>query len=253
MDDSSSAPRAVFITGIGGGIGSELAKRYQAQGFFVGGVGLEEPAIVEQTFSTAPWYRNTEVTDAQGLQQAITDFAQEAGRLDVVVANAGISMPKSRIPDFQRARLVFEVNVMGVMNTIEAALPLLKPGGKIGLLASIAGLAGLPGMAGYSTSKAAVVTLGESLAIDLKTRGISVSTICLGFVKTQLTAHNSHDMPFMMTAQEAAGHVFDGIESGRALSIRPRAMMPFALMMRFLPRWFYRWLVARDFLGFVKE
>lgn len=248
----STAP-AVFITGISSGIGAQLADLYQQQGFQVGGIGLEPIEHLTEIFTNPPWYRIAEVTDAAAVKNALQDFVADTGRLDIVVANAGISMPKARIPDFERARLVFQVNVIGVMNTIEAALPYLQPGGKIGLLASIAGLAGLPGMAGYSTSKAAVVTLGESLAIDLKQQGIAVCTICLGFAQTRLTEHNNHKMPFLMTATDAANHVHEAIDRSRALSIRPKRMLPLALLMRFLPRRAYRWLVGLDFLGFVPE
>ena len=139
--------------------------------------------------------------------------------LDLVIANAGIGADEG----FSRgsetlARPVFEVNVDGVLNTVYPAMERMveRGRGQIAFMSSLAGYRGFPDAPAYSASKAAVKALAEAWRGALAPRGIRVSVICPGFIETPMTAHNKFRMPFLMTADRAAGIIARGLDRDRA-------------------------------------
>src|SRR5205807_1958438 len=129
------------------------------------------------------------------------------GPVDLLIANAGVGAPTVltplNVPDIEK---MFRVNVLGVIYAIEAVLPgmLERKKGHLAAVSSIAAYKGLPGESGYTSSKAAVNTFMEGLRIQLRDKGIAVTTICPGFVKTPMTEVNKFHMPFLLEAEEAA-------------------------------------------------
>ena len=155
---------------------------------------------------------------------------------------------------FGRARLSFanvadiekmyRVNVFGVVYAIEAVLPamLQRRSGHLAAVSSLAAYKGLPGESAYCASKAAVNSYLEGLRIQLRGRGVAVTTICPGFIKTPMTAVNSFKMPWLLEADEAARRI------ARALAHRRKVYnFPWqtALMMK-LTRWLPDWVIARS-------
>ena len=148
--------------------------------------------------------------ERQAVVAAIREVAARLGPVDLLVANAGVGAPTLLEP-FNVAEMekMFRVNTLGVVYAIEAVLPeMLRRGrGHLAAVSSLAAYKGLPGESAYCASKAAVNTFMEGLRIQLRGKGIAVTTICPGFVRTPMTAVNEFPMPFVMEADEAARRI----------------------------------------------
>jgi NAD(P)-dependent dehydrogenase (short-subunit alcohol dehydrogenase family) len=186
--------KTVFVTGAGAGIGRAIAERCGAAGgeVIVTDVdsegGTETVSLVEEAGGTAR-FAELDVTDAVAFERVVEETTDGNGP-DVLVNNAGIGHPPSRIEDTAidvRDR-VMEVNTAGMWNGCRAALPYMKAAesGAIVNVASLAGLIGLPTQAAYSASKGAVVTLSKAVAGEVGAYGVRVNAVCPGFIETAL-------------------------------------------------------------------
>jgi NADP-dependent 3-hydroxy acid dehydrogenase YdfG len=237
----------IFITGGTTGIGLELAKLYLAEGHRVGVCGRnlsKFPIEIKNNYLNLFCYE-VDVTNHGELHSAVKDFS--SGNLDIMIANAGRSVgPKTQIPNLLVANHVIDVNVKGVLNSFDIALQLMIPKKKGHLVAtaSIAGLVGLPGAASYSASKAAVLKICESYAIDFKPLGIAVTAIAPGFIDTPLTRQNTHRMPFLMSVEKGAQLVKIAIEKKKVLYIFPLRMKIIITILDKMPRCLYRFIMG---------
>ena len=185
-----NSPHAV-VTGAARGIGREIALHLTKAGADVTALGRQSPALEDlvkdggaQSFVTA------DVTD----QAAVNAAMQEAAAckpIDILVANAGAaesaSFAKSDAALFKR---MMDVNFMGVVHSIQAALPSMRqrPFGRIVVIASTAGLKGYAYVSAYAAAKHAAVGLVRSLALELAATRITVNAVCPGFTDTDLVA-----------------------------------------------------------------
>lgn len=145
----------------------------------------------------------TDVTDAESLKRA----ADAAGEIDGVVQTSGAYWPFGATEwDAEQAETMAQVNYVGTMKLMSTILPRFtaRNRGHIVLTGSLAGFRGLPGAAPYSSSKAGVMSLAESLHADLKGTGVEVQLVNPGFVRTRLTDKNDFAMPFIMEPEKAA-------------------------------------------------
>ena len=216
-------PRSILITGASSGIGEALAHAYAGPGVFLALTGRDRERLA--AVADAVRAKGAEV-EAEALDT--TDRAAMAGwlqridsfrPLDLVVANAGVGLEGDRkLPEEEAMRGTFAVNVDGVLNTVLPLLPALRARrrGQIAVMASLASFVGLPQAAAYNGSKAAVRIWGESLRLILRRNGIGVSVICPGFVVSRMTARNRFPMPFLMSAEKAAGIIVRGLAGNRA-------------------------------------
>ncbi|MDP6909146.1 MAG: SDR family NAD(P)-dependent oxidoreductase [Flavobacteriales bacterium] len=245
----------VFITGGLSGLGMDLAHRFLDDGHTVGLCDLQSDAEAEELLKSGIQYFQADVCDKDRLSEVIHQFSKANGVLDIVVANAGISMPKAKIPDFDRGRKVIEINVIGVLNTFEPAIEIMKEQGHGQLvgLGSVAGRVGLTGVAIYGASKSAVINLCESFEIDLATYGIHVTTIAPGFIDTPLTSHLKHKMPFKISQAEAVDLMYKAILKKKGLYILPFKMGILSRILYHLPRPLYKYLQKQDPLGLTKH
>jgi len=245
----------VFITGGLSGMGRELAQIYQTEGHTVGICSLESKEEAENISYPADFYYQVDVTNKQAIKNAIEDFANKTGSLDLVMANAGISMDKSDSPDFDRGDLVIKTNILGVSHTFAPAISIMKAqgSGHLAAMASLSAFSGVPGMAYYSASKAFVLTFCEALQIDLKKFGINVSVMAPGFVKTPLTEKNPHKTPFEMSAKEAALSINKALNKKKPIHTFPTQLVPMGWAMRHLPRPLYRAIMEKDPLKLKKS
>lgn len=188
-----SARKAIFITGAASGIGLASAKRFSAEGWFVGLSDIDEAGLARALAEIGPANGSIhplDVRDRQAWTPALTAFAQAAGgRLDVLFNNAGVARfgPFSE-SDPQGDDLMLAVNVAGVLNGARAALPFLKatPGSRLVNMASCAGIYGSPGLAVYSATKFAVRGLSEALDAEFAAFGVSVACVMPWFVETPI-------------------------------------------------------------------
>lgn len=220
---------SIVLTGASSGIGEALALDYAGPGMALALTGrdaerLETVAAGCRAKGATVLAETIDVTDRERLLPWLTAF-DEAHPVDLVLANAGISIDKdnSSLDDFSIIRKTLDVNINGVLNTVEPLLPrmMARKRGQIGIVSSLAGFIGLPYSASYNASKAAVRVWGESIRYVLKKDGIGVSVICPGFVVSRITAEAPFPMPFMMTASRASSIIRRGLAANK-----PRIAFP---------------------------
>ncbi len=240
----------IFITGASSGIGLELAKLFMQDGHTVGTFAFENFEDVKNIIPNGLKYYQGNVVDTKAVKEAMSAFHNEVKSIDIVVANAGISMTKARIPDFDRGRRVIETNIIGVLNTFEPAISIMKEQGRGQLVAlgSASGLSALPGMAIYGASKAAVLSICQSMDIDLHHYGISVTALAPGFISTPLVKENKHKMPFVMTPEVAAKKIQMAIYKKKAFYVFPFPIKVMTGMLKYLPKSIYRAFMKKDLL-----
>jgi short-subunit dehydrogenase len=145
------------------------------------------------------------------------------------------------------SRALLEINLHGPINTTAAVVPglLAQGNGAIGIVSSVAGWRGLPKALVYGASKAALVNFTETLYLDLHPKGLGVYLIMPGFVKTPLTDRNDFPMPNLISAEDAAREIMDGLRAGAFEIHFPRAFTRKLKLLRLLPYRLYFWLVRR--------
>jgi short-subunit dehydrogenase len=130
-----------------------------------------------------------------------------------------------------------ETNLMGTVHALEAVVPtmLAEGRGRIVGTASVAGYRGIPGAEAYGATKAALLNLLESLRGSLAPRGIVVQTVAPGFVRTPMTDRNSFPMPFMVSPEEAARAIVEGMAKDKAEIVFPLPMTVLMKAARLVP------------------
>lgn len=181
--------KTAVITGGATGIGLAAAKRFIAEGAVVFIFGRRQDALAAAVAALGPHARAVKgsVSDETDLDRLYAAVKAERGTLDIVFANAGAGS-QLKLGEITAAHIdeTFDVNVKGMIFTIQKALPLMGQGGSIILTGSSAGTTGAPGMSAYSASKAAVRNLARSWAEDLKGTGIRVNVLSPGPTATEL-------------------------------------------------------------------
>ena len=234
--------RSILLTGAGSGLGAALARRYAAPGVRLALIGRNEARLAEVEADCVARGATVErasidVTDREGLATWIV-AADETMPFDLVIANAGISGGTSGLGESNdQSRLIFAINVDGVLNTIDPILPHMRRrgSGSVALMSSLASFRGLPGAPAYGASKAAVRVLGEALRGDYAPSGVTVSVICPGFVITPMTARNRFRMPFLMDAERAAEIMVRGLAHGKGRIAFPWPMYALVRLIAALP------------------
>ncbi|UTV30071.1 SDR family NAD(P)-dependent oxidoreductase [Photobacterium atrarenae] len=206
--------RQVLITGASSGIGAQLARDYAAQGWQVLACGQSQERLVELAGSRANIQPLAfDVTDLQAVTQAFEGVSQLP---ELIILNAGTCeyIEHGQI-DVALCRRVFEVNVFGVLNCIEALQARFDANSHLVIVGSTASYLPLPRAEAYGASKAAVAYITKTLAIDLAQRGVKVSLVSPGFVKTPLTDKNDFAMPMLVSVQYASEKIRHGIAAGK--------------------------------------
>jgi NAD(P)-dependent dehydrogenase (short-subunit alcohol dehydrogenase family) len=243
------------ITGASSGLGAALALELARPGAVLHLAGRDAARLA--VAAAAARARGAEVRETVldvRDAAACAAWIAGAGRLELVVANAGISAGSGGAgepPD--QARAIFETNVMGVMNTAVPALAALRaqpPGadgrrGHLAVIASLAAFLASPGAPAYCASKAAVQRWTEAQAPAEARHGVLLHAVCPGFVRTPMTDRNRFPMPFLMEAEEAARRTLAGIAAGRVRIAYPWPTYALARLGGALPAALLRLLPAK--------
>ena len=248
-------PITILITGAGRGIGRGTALALADAGCRLGLIdrdlaNLEQVQAELRAKGVAVAIAQADVTDRAALNEGVQRLEAEVGPTDVLIACAGIGGLTPLPPDLEidGLRAMFEVNVVGMARSIEAVLPGMMARGKghIVGVSSVTAFRGLPWMVAYSTSKAAVSAMLEGLRPALRRRGVTITTVCPGMVRTALTERTPFRKPIpMMEPAQAGRHI------ARAALRRPRnCVFPLstALGMTFLklvPDRVFDWMMDR--------
>ena len=198
----------VVITGANRGIGLELARHYQAEGWRVTGVCRETSSELERV--AAQVIDRIDVTSKESIEQLVATLQGQT--IDLLINNAGLMQDEILGSlDFDSFRLQMEINAFAPLRISEALLPNLQPGSKIANITSRMGSIAdndSGGRYGYRASKAAFNALGRSLAIDLKEHGIAVAQLHPGFVKTRMVNFGG-----LITTEESVVGLAERIEA----------------------------------------
>jgi NAD(P)-dependent dehydrogenase (short-subunit alcohol dehydrogenase family) len=211
--------KAAIITGGEGSIGMATARAFAAEGARVFLAGISEPDLKagvaelgERGFTedTVAWAR-TDVTDSAQVKAAVDATVRRFGRLDIVVANAGVTGTSRPIADYPEDDFdhVMAVHVRGAFLLCKYAVPHLSAGASVIITSSVVGLTAAPRIAAYSTAKHAQVGLMRTMAAELAPQGIRVNTIHPGPVDNAFQAR----VEVTATGADAAAAqaIFDGL------------------------------------------
>jgi len=185
--DSRLEGKIALITGGNSGIGLATAKQFVKEGAFalITGRRQQELDTAVKEIGRSVTAVQSDVSKMEDLDRLFGQIKREKGKLDILFANAGIAKyaPLGEISeDFYDS--IFNINVKGVLFTVQKALPLLPDGASIILTASVVGSKGLPANSVYSATKAAVRSFARTWTTDLKARRIRVNAVSPGTIDT---------------------------------------------------------------------
>ncbi len=241
-------PSCVVVTGASSGLGEVLALAYAAPGKLLALTGRNRERLDHVATSCRAKGAETiadivDVRDAEAMATWLNEV--NAYRpIDLVIANAGVSPGTSGMTEHSdQVRAIFEINLGGVVNTVQPAIELMKanptsarPRGQIAIMASMAAYVGFPGAAAYSATKGAVRIWGEALRAELHGDGIEVTVIAPGYVRSRITDHNTYRMPMFMEADRAARIMMRGLARNKPVVAFPLPIYAAVRLLAMLPR-----------------
>nr|WP_281496164.1 SDR family NAD(P)-dependent oxidoreductase [Marivita sp. S6314] len=184
-----------------------------------------------------------DVSDGESVKAA----AEAVGDIDGMVQLAGVYWPFGASDwDAEQANTMADINFTGAMRLVGEVVPkfVARDSGHIVLTGSLSGFRGLPNAAAYTSSKAAVMTLAESLYADLWRTNVKVQLVNPGFIKTRLTDKNDFSMPFIMEPEQAAQEFFEHMNTDNFKRSFPTVFSWVFRGSQFLPDWLYYRLFA---------
>jgi short-subunit dehydrogenase len=242
------AGKVVYVTGASSGIGRAMAVEFASQGAALGVTARREDRLQQlcaevQAGGGRIEYAAADTADRTRTHEALQSLAKRLGPCDVLVANAGVGVSNSSTElNVTGAESVIRTNLLGPMYAFEAVLPAMlnRGAGHLVGISSVAAFKGLPTAAAYCASKAGLSAYLESLRISLRAKNIAVTTVCPGFIRTEMTAKNDK-MMWVLDPDVAARKIVRVIERRRKVYSFPKRMR--ALM--WLTKWAPDWLMAR--------
>jgi len=181
----SVAGKVVVVTGAASGMGRAIAELFHAEGARVAGTDVNAGGLPGE----ASWA--LDVSDPAAIEAVVGEIVHRLGPVDVLVNNAGVSVPAPiAADDYWRAwDTTMAVNLAGYVRMVRACLPGLtrRPGGRVVNIASTEGLGATPYISPYTASKHAVVGITRSLACELGPQGVTVNCVCPGPIRTLMT------------------------------------------------------------------
>jgi NAD(P)-dependent dehydrogenase (short-subunit alcohol dehydrogenase family) len=236
-----------LVTGAADGIGLAVARQLVDRGATVAAVDVDAAGLEAAVAGLGGSSRAfpADVSDRAAMEHVVADVCKAFGRLDIVVANAGVTPLPGTLrtadpADFDR---VFNINVRGVLNTVVPAIdPLIAQGGHAVVVASAAAFTPTPGGAAYGASKAAVESLGRVLRLELARHDVSVQVACFGIVDSEMTRASIDRDPVgraleqllprplrrRISTDQAAASLVGGIVRRAPRTMAPRTWIPAA-------------------------
>ena len=232
-----------LITGASSGIGLELARRLAREGTKVALVArrrdlLEGLAAEIRAAGGTALALPCDVRERMPMHAAVAQAARDLGPIDLLIANAGVGhvIPADRF-DAALFEDTIRTNLLGPVYAVEAALPamLSRRAGHIVGVSSLAAYRGFPMTHAYCASKSALNAFLEGLRAEISDRGVRITTVCPGFVRTPMTVKNKGAMPFLLEPDEAARRILRAVRAGRRVYNFPWPMAALMALVRLAP------------------
>ena len=246
--------KVVLVTGASSGIGRGLATELARRGAAVGLLARRADALQEivEEIVTAGGQAiplPADVTDEQAVRRAVNELKTRLGPIEVLFANAGVGITAHAMNlNAEAVAKLFDVNVIGVVNSVAAVIgDMIQRGrGQLVAISSLAAYRGLPKSAAYCSSKAAVSAFFESLRLDLHGSGVEVTIIHPGFIKTPLTAGRQAQLPWLMEVSEAVNKILKATEARKKSYAFPWQLATIVRAGMFMPNFMYDWISRRN-------
>lgn len=241
--------QSVWITGASSGLGLELARLMDSSGeaaHIAISARSKDKLAEAETAGKRLAAHPLDVTDADAVTACVRQVEAKQGPIDLAVLCAGVwTIMDSPDMELKAMRLGIEVNYMGVVNAIVALLPgmLERGGGHIAIVASVAGFRGLPKAVAYGPTKAALISLAETLRGELEPKGITITVVNPGFIDTPMTENNPFPMPGIVPVEEAAAKLLAGLKAKRYEISFPPLFVYGLKALRRLPNAVFFWIV----------
>src|SRR5829696_7550883 len=246
--------KVVLLTGASSGIGEGLALALAKRGAILGLLARRREMLddlarrCKDAGGTARVFA-ADVTDAASVRAAADEMRSEFGHIDILIANAGIggNNRETRSLEPDAVKKLIDINLLGAVNSVHAVLPemLERGSGQLVAISSLAGFRGLPNSAAYSASKAGMTAFFESVRLDVQHRGVDVTIIQPGFIKTPLTAGRENKMPFLMELDDAIRLIIRAIERKKKFAAFPWQLATIVRAGRVFPAWLYDRVAGR--------
>jgi NAD(P)-dependent dehydrogenase (short-subunit alcohol dehydrogenase family) len=243
------AGKVALVTGAARGIGFATAQELTRRGARVVVVDLDKAASEEAAERLGPEATGLacDVTDGGALRAVVAAAVERYGRLDIVVANAGIASRAATVNAMsgEAAERVLDVNLNGVFRTVTASLPeVIRNQGHVVVIASVYAFANGVGTAPYAMAKAGVEQLGRALRVELAQHGAGASVAYFGFIDTEMVHRGIDQDPLAdkvwkttpkllqkrLPPSEAGKGIVDGIEKRAPRIVRPRRWVVFSAL-----------------------
>ncbi len=235
--------RLVWITGASTGIGREIALQLARAGVRVAATARSADKLAALAQETPGIHAFPgDAGDAAAMARLVAEIETQHGAIDLAILNAGVWRPvKADALSVEPFADSIHINYMGVVHGLVPLVSrmIARGGGRIAIVASVAGYRGLPMATAYAPTKAALISLAESLKPGLEDHGVGISVVNPGFVDTPMTSVNKFPMPFMIPAEDAAGRIIRGLARGKYEIVFPWPMMVLMKLLRALPNWLF--------------
>jgi NAD(P)-dependent dehydrogenase (short-subunit alcohol dehydrogenase family) len=267
MTAAAAASRRVFITGAGSGLGRALSLKFASEGFRVAVTDIK-PADAEATLELirsaggAGFAMACNVASQESFAAVADRLKREWQGVDVLINNAGVATGGTVVDSpIAQWNFAWDINVLGCVRGCQAIVPMLvaQGSGHVVNVASFAGFTNAPALASYSATKAAVISLSETLRFELHAQNVGVSVVCPAFFKTNLMQTSaeqsggiSNAAPQMerivqrlmekasVTAEDVAADVFDAVREKRFMVMTHADARRTVLIKRISPELYFK-------------
>ena len=238
--------RRYWLVGASEGLGLALARKLSAAGVEVV-LSARNADRLADAVAQMPGRASAVPCDVASAA-SVRAAAEQVGQVDGVVFLAGIYWPmRAQDWDADRVEAMCDINLTGCARVMGAVVPAMvaKNRGHIVITGSLSGFRGLPGAVGYGAGKAGVMSLAESMHMDLQKTGVEVQLVNPGFIRTRLTEMNDFTMPQIMEPDAAAQVMFEHMTAGGFSRSFPTPFQWVFRLSQFLPDWAYYRLFGR--------
>ena len=242
--------KKIWITGASSGIGKALAIKFAKEGWQVAASARRENLLQELNENNSKIHSfPLDVTDIEKTKIVFQNIKEKFKDLDICVFGTGIHDPDSEKKlNNETFRKIMEINFFGTLNCILAVDNYFRERkkGEISIVSSVAGYRGLPAANAYCASKAALISLAESLVFDFKRFNVRISVINPGFISTPMTEKNKFKMPMIKSSEYAAQKIFIGLVKKNSFEIHFPKSFTFGMkLLKIMPNWLYFFIVGR--------